>query len=122
MAPMPLPPFRGSLKVVPYQHEGKDVFIVLDHQEQLFEHQVVLPPLAFVVATMLDGRRESADVQKEIKEQMKIDVTTDEIDSVVRDLEHHLLLESGRTRERRQQMSDEFTKLPARPAKFVEGT
>jgi len=81
MAPMPLPPFRGTLKVIPYKHEGKDVFIVLDHQEQLFEHQVVLPPLAFVVATMLDGHRESADVQKEIKEQLKVDVSTDEIGS-----------------------------------------
>jgi len=122
MGPMPLPAFRGSLKVIPYKHEGKDVFIVLDHQEQLFEHQIVLPPLAFVVATMLDGRRESADVQKEIKEQLKVDVTTDEIEAVVRDLEHHLILESGKTRERRRQMADEFSKLPARPSKFVEGT
>jgi MEMO1 family protein len=122
MALMPLPPFRGTLKVVPYKHEGKEVFVVLDHQEQLFEHQVVLPPLAFVVATMLDGRREPADVQKEIKEQLKADVSTEEIEGVVRDLEHHLLLESARTRARRQEMADAFSALPARPAKFVEGT
>jgi len=32
-------------------------------------------------------------------------VRTEEIETVVRDLEHHLLLESGKTRERRQQMA-----------------
>src|SRR5690349_21509009 len=105
MADMPLPPFRGSLKVVPFKHEGKDVFVVLDHQEQLFEHQVVLPPMAFVVATLLDGRREVAEVQAEIKELLKVDVPAEEIENAVRDLEHHLLLESSRTRERRQQMA-----------------
>ena len=122
MAPMPLPALRGSLKIFPYKHEDKDVFVVLDHQEQLFEHQIVLPPMAFVVASLLDGRRDAAAVQKEIKEQLKVEVTTDEVESVVRDLEHHLLLESGRTREKRQQVADDFSKLPARPSKFVEGT
>ena len=118
---MPLPPFRGSLKVVPFKHEGKDVFVVLDHQEQLFEHQIVLPPMAFVVASFLDGRRETADVQAQILEHLKVEVKTEEIETVVRDLEHHLLLESSRTRERRQQMADEFAKLPTRPSKFVDG-
>jgi MEMO1 family protein len=122
MAAMPLPPFRGSLKVVPIKHEGKDVFVVLDHQEQLFEHQVVLPPLAFVIASFLDGRREIADVQAQILEHLKAEVKPEEIEGVVRDLEHHLLLESSRTRERRQQMAEEFSRLPSRPSKFVEGS
>jgi AmmeMemoRadiSam system protein B len=119
---MPLPAFRGTLNVIPHKHEGKDVFVVVDHQEQLFEHQVVLPPMAFVVASFLDGRRESADIQAEISKNLKVDVSTEEIEGVVRDLEHHLLLESGRTRERRQQITEEFSRLPARPARFVEGS
>jgi MEMO1 family protein len=119
---MPLPSFRGSLKVVPIKHEGKDVFVVLDHQEQLFEHQVVLPPLAFVVASFLDGRREIADIQAQIKEHLKADVASQEIENVVRDLDHHLLLESSRTRDVRSRVADEFAKLPSRPAKFVEGS
>src|SRR5436190_16296855 len=122
MAAMPLPPFRASLKVIPHKHEGKDVFVVLDHQEQLFEHQVVLPPLAFVIASFLDGRREIADVQAQILEHLKAEVKPEEIEGVVRDLEHHLLLESSRTRERRQQMAEEFSLLPSRPSKFIEGS
>jgi MEMO1 family protein len=122
MGPMPLPPFRGTLKVIPHKHQGKEAFVVLDHQEQLFEHQVVLPPLAFVVASFLDGRREVADIQAQIKEHLKADIPAEEIETVVRDLDHHLLLESSRTRERRSQVAEEFAKLPSRPSKFVEGT
>jgi len=119
---MPLPPFRNSLKVVPIKHEGKDVFVVLDQQEQLFEHQIVLPPLAFVIASFLDGRREIPDIQAEITKNLKVDVAAEEIETVVRDLDHHLLLESSRTRERRREVAEDFSKLPSRPAKFVQGS
>jgi AmmeMemoRadiSam system protein B len=118
---MPHPAFRGTLKVVPYKHEGKDVFVVVDHQEQLFEHQVVLPPLAFVVASLLDGRRETADVQAEIQAQLKVDITAAEIETVVRDLDQYLLLESPKTREKRAAAAAEFAALPSRPAQFVDG-
>jgi AmmeMemoRadiSam system protein B len=118
---MPHPAFRGTLKVVPYKHEGKDVFIVVDQQEQLFEHQVVLPPLAFVVGSLLDGRRETPDIQAEIKTQLKVDVQAREIESVVKDLDQYLLLESPKVQEKRRAVADEFAALPARPAQFVEG-
>jgi hypothetical protein len=29
---MPIPPVRASLRIVPFKHEGKDVFLVDDHQ------------------------------------------------------------------------------------------
>src|SRR5436190_7933504 len=118
---MPHPQFRGSLKVIPYKHEGKDVFILIDQQEQLFEHQVVLPPLPFVVASLLDGRRGTPEVQAESKAQLKADISADEIDNVVRELDHHLLLESSRVREMRQTVAEAFAKLPSRPAQFIEG-
>src|SRR5579859_1118895 len=118
---MPHPAFRGTLKVVPFKHEGKDVFIVVDHQEQLFEHQVVLPPLAFVVGSLLDGRRGTPDIQAEIKTQLKVDVGAQEIESVVKDLDQYLLLESPRVQEKRRAVADEFAALPARPAQFVDG-
>jgi len=118
---MPHPPFRGTLKVIPYKHEGRDVFIVVDHQEQLFEHQVVLPPLAFVVASMLDGRRETAGIQAEIKAQLKVDIPPAEIEAVVGDLDKNLLLESEAVRAKRAAVAAEFAALPTRPAQFVEG-
>ncbi|HLY10324.1 MAG TPA: AmmeMemoRadiSam system protein B [Planctomycetota bacterium] len=118
---MPHPAFRGTLKVIPYKHEGKDVFIVVDQQEQLFDHQIQLPPLAFVVASLLDGRRETADIRAEIQAQLKVDLKPEEIESVVHDLDQYLLLESGAVQERRRQIADDFAKLSSRPAQFVDG-
>ncbi|HVR84716.1 MAG TPA: AmmeMemoRadiSam system protein B [Planctomycetota bacterium] len=118
---MPHPAFRGTLKIIPYKHEGKDVFVVLDHQEQLFEHQVVLPPLAFVVGSLLDGRRETPDIQSEIKTQLKVEIKAQEIESVVKDLDQYLLLESPRVRDKRRAVAEEFAALPARPTQFVQG-
>jgi hypothetical protein len=122
MAAMPLPPFRTTLKIVPVKQEDREVFVALDHQEQLFEHQIALPPMAFVVACLLDGRREVADVRRAILEQLKVDVGEQEIQDVVRDLEHHYLLESARTRARRREFDDAFRQAPSRAARFVPGT
>jgi AmmeMemoRadiSam system protein B len=119
---MPHAAFRPTLKVIPYKHEGKDVFIVVDPQEQLFDHQVVLPPLAFVVASLLDGRRETADVQAEIRTQLKAEVSAEEIEGVVKDLDQYLLLESDPVRAKRREAVEEFSKLTSRPLQFVEGT
>jgi len=119
----PIPRFRGTLRVVPFQHEGKDVFLAMDPQEALFDHQVVLPPVAFVVASFLDGRRDAAEVQREIAEKLKgARIPVEDIESVVRDLEDHLLLESERAQDRRREVEKEFLGRPAREARFVQGT
>lgn len=120
---MPLPPFRPTLRVVPFRHDGQDVFLAIDSHEGLIEHPVVLPPLAFVVASLLDGAREAADVRREIAAKFQgLDLTPEEIDSVVRDLDRHYLLESEQVRDRRRAIEDEYRALPARPPRFVQGT
>lgn len=118
---MTFPALRSALKVTPFQHEGKDAFQVAD-QEHLFEHGLVLPPIAFVVASFLDGRRDAAAIQAEILAQLKVEVRPEEIQAVVRDLDQHLLLESDRARARRAEIAAAFTKLPSRPSRFVSGT
>src|SRR6185295_1272247 len=115
---MTLPPLRDRLKIAPITHEGKQAFQVQD-LEHLFDHALLLPPLGFVVASFLDGRREAADVQAQILEHLKAEVKIEEIETVARDLEHHLLLETSRTRERRKELADAFANLPSRPARFV---
>lgn len=118
---MPLPPLRGSLKVSQRKHEGKEVFVVQD-QEHLFDHVVVLPPLAFVVASFLDGRREAADIQAEIRTHLKAEIPVEEIENVARELDHHLLLDSARANGRRTEIAGEFATMTARPAQFVQGS
>ncbi len=119
---MPLPPLRASLKIVPAKHDGHEIFVAMDPQEQLFEQQIALPPIAFVIGALLDGRREVADVRKAVLDQLKVEVSDDEVQNVVRDLDQHLLLDSARSRARRQELESGFLALPRRPARFVPGT
>ncbi len=119
---MPIPPVRPSLRIVPFKHEGKDVFLVADSQEELFEHQVVLPPLAFVVASLLDGERETLDVHRELLAKFPdAPVTVEDVENAVRDLDQHLILETARTRARRREIEEAFLALPDRPSRFVKG-
>ena len=58
---MPLPRFR-NMDVIPIEEEGKPIFIIQDN-EGLFDHTLRLPPMAFVVASLLDGVREIKGIQ-----------------------------------------------------------
>lgn len=120
---MPLPPLRSSLRIVPFQHEGKDVFLVADPREELFSHQMILPPFGFVVATFLDGRREGPDVLREILAKFPDSgVRLEDVEAAVRDLDQNLLLESARVRARRREVETAFLAEPLRPSRFVTGT
>jgi hypothetical protein len=120
---MPLPRFRPVLKIVPFKHEDKDVFLVQDQAENLFDHSIVLPPIAFVVAAFLDGRREAEDVRAAIVEQFPgAEIKIEDIRNVVRDLDEHFLLESDRADRRRLEIREGWTKAASRASKFVPGT
>lgn len=120
---MPLPPFRhGTLRVVPFKHEGKDVFLVSDPHESLFDHQVVLPPFAFVVAQYLDGARDAGEVRKAILEDFpKVEIKVGDVEAVVRDLDEHLLLDSERVVSKRREVEEGFLSSPIRASRFVQG-
>lgn len=120
---MPVPPVRPSLRIVPFKHEGKDVFLVADQQENLFDHQIILPPLGFVVASMLDGEKEAPEVLKDVLEKFpQSGVTLEHVEGAIADLDQHLMLESDRARARRREIEEAYLAKPSRPARFVPGT
>jgi hypothetical protein len=118
---MPLPALRGTVRIQPFKHEGRDAFLAVDSQEQLFDHSIVLPPLAFVVASLLDGRRDLEDLRREIKAQLGVDVPDEPLRGAIEDLDKHLLLESEPVRERRKAVERDYLAKPERPARFVAG-
>lgn len=115
------PRFRDSFKIFPTRHEGKEVFVLVDEREHLFDGYVQLPPFYFVVASLLDGKRDGAAIAREIKEQLKTDIPVEEIDAAVRELDRALLLESPAVQEKRRAELEAWSRLPARPVKFVGG-
>src|SRR3989442_10173204 len=119
----PLPAFRQLLKVVPFEHEGMPAFRVQDQAEGLFDHVILLPALAFVVARFLDGRLDAEGVRKAILEQIpQADLTVENILQIVADLDQHYLLESERVRARRTETQQAWHSSPTRAPKFVPGT
>lgn len=119
---MPIPPVRPSLRIVPFKHDGKDVFLVDDHQEGLFEHQIVLPPLGFVVASLLDGEREADDVHRALLEKFPgSGVELEHVTAAIADLDQHLLLETERAHGKRREIEEAFLARPLRPSRFVQG-
>ncbi len=119
---MHLPRFRPFVKVVPCRHQGKDLFLAMDPQEALFDHQVALPPMAFAVAAFLDGRRDVEDVRKALEENLKgITFEAREIEGAVQDLDQHQLLGTERLEERRREVERASLARPTRPARFVQG-
>ncbi len=115
---MPLPRFR-TLDVIPVEEEGKPVFLVRDN-EGLFEHTLRLPPMAFVVATLLDGVRDLKGIREAIAAQFNgTDLPEKDLEGIVADLDANLLLESEKVFRRRQEISSAFTDAPTRPARFA---
>ncbi len=122
MRRMPVPPLRSSLRIVPFKHEGRDVFLVDDRQEDLFGHQVILPPLGFVVASFLDGEREAADVLREILLKFpQSGLQLEHVEAAIRDLDDHLMLESERVGKKRRDLEETYLALASRPSRFVAG-
>ncbi len=120
---MALPRFRTAIKVTPVEREGKQLFVASDPYEGVFDHQVALPPIAFVVASFLDGERDAASVRSGILEQFPdAGVQEEDVRKVVEDLDQHYLLESERLAARRRDVEGEWNSLAARAAKFVDGS
>jgi MEMO1 family protein len=116
---MPHPRFRDTFKIFTAQKDGQEVFVVVDEREHFLPGTVVLPPFYFVVASLLDGRRDSVAIQAEIREQLKAEVGVEEIDRVVKDMEENLLLESPRVLELRKAQLADYLAAPTRPLQFV---
>ncbi|MBI2901905.1 MAG: AmmeMemoRadiSam system protein B [Planctomycetes bacterium] len=117
-ASMNLPRLR-PLDVVPVEHEGKTMFRARDN-EGIIEQEVVLPPVVFVVWSMLDGSVGLADLQDRIAERFKgTKIPLQDLENIVRDLDEHFLLESDRLAERRREIADAYRNAPHRPPKFA---
>ncbi len=107
------------MDVIPIEEEGKPVFIIRDN-EGLFDHTLRLPPMAFVVASLLDGVREIKGIQDTIAEQFEGTVVPEEeLKTIVEDLDKNLLLESKRVSDKRNAIIEEFSRLPNRPSRFA---
>lgn len=111
---MPVPKLR-SLDLMAGQWNGQQAVVARDH-EGLLPSPVVLPLPVFLVAVLLDGRRDVLDVQVEYARLTQGQILPRaDLERVISDLDAHHLLETPRLADRRREITEAFRAAPHRP-------
>jgi MEMO1 family protein len=101
------------------EHEGQ-AFICIRDPEGFVEEQLLLSPVAFFVASMLDGTNAPTDIQYEFMKQTRKALPDDLITEVVEYLDEQGFLMTERGEARIRKVVEEFAASNVRPA-YVAG-
>jgi AmmeMemoRadiSam system protein B len=117
-AESPLPPLRRELEIMPYEHEGRPVFLLSDADSE-GDQALALSPGGMAVASLLDGRRTAAQIAEAFSRETGTVIGAAEITAVVKQLDAAGLLETAAALAARRARLEAFLKNPARPAMFA---
>jgi len=110
---MPVPKLR-PLDLVAGQWNGRQTVVARDY-EGLLESPVLLPLPVYLVALLLDGRREALDVQVEYARLTGGQILPrPDLDRIIADLDHHHLLESPDLERHRREVEMAYRAAPHR--------
>ncbi len=110
---MPVPKLR-PLDLVAGEWQGRRAVYARDY-EGLLESPVLLPLPVFLVALLLDGRREIIDVQGEYARLTGGTILSGwDLDRIIQDLDAHHLLETPRLAQRRRDVEQAYRAAPHR--------
>ena len=109
------PKLRSRLEAVPIRRSG-DLYIALRDLEGLNPDVLALTPQAYFIITLLDGTNSIVDIQAAYMRNFGDILYSENIDGLIEKLDLHLFLENDRSRTRRQELVDEFSSQPLRPA------
>lgn len=96
--------------------QGGQRYICLRDPEGIVEHQIVLSPAAFFVATQLDGQTDVNAIQRAFAQQFGGQAAPEDILRIVNDLDKEGFLLSERFEARRRQVETAFLASALRPA------
>lgn len=104
-----------AVEATPVRQDDQ-VLVLLRDPEELSPGEMVITPGAYLLMTLLDGTRDSADVQAALLEQSGQFVARDAVEAFIGQLDEAFLLENEKTGIRRNVMLKEYQDLPSRPA------
>ncbi|MBI4424652.1 MAG: AmmeMemoRadiSam system protein B [Elusimicrobia bacterium] len=110
-----LPALRQDLEIVPFEHEGRPLFLLQDPESGARE-TMGLSPAGMAVASLLDGRRRVEDVLSALKEAAGLTLAAQDVARIAQQLEQAGLLETEAVRERRRRILREFAESSVRKA------
>ena len=109
-------PSLRAVEVTPIQHEGQQVIVVRD-PEGLCQQSLAVPPLVFLVMSLLDGQHDVRAMQEALTRAAGGQlVTAEQIEQIVAELDEFYLLENERTAARRLELDRDYESLVVRPA------
>lgn len=107
-------PKLRHLEAIPVKQQGRDLIALRDTQGYL-HNLVVLPPPIFYLASLCDGTRSLRDLQAAYVRRFGDIITSDQVASIIAELDDKLLLDSARFKAYRKAFDDEYLSLPNRP-------
>lgn len=113
-AESPLPPLRQAVEAVEIEHEGKPLVLLRD-QEGLTDQSIAVPIPAFLITMMLDGRNTAKDIQTAFSKATGSLIGTNEIESLVHQLDKAEFLETVSVQKKRLDVLNRFLQNPSRP-------
>lgn len=109
---------RHELEVVPYEHEGKSIFLLADSESE-DDRAVGLSPVAVAAASLFDGRRTAREVAAGFERETGQAISEDDVLTIARKLEEQGLLETAEADAARRARLDAFRKSAVRASRFL---
>lgn len=109
------PHIRRDLEFFPVQEQGRQLVLIRDNLG-LVEQGKVVPPVVYLIMTLLDGTRTVRDLQTVLtRENGGVLVGSDEVERLLTQLDESFLLDSLRFRKAKDRIVDSFTSKGVRP-------
>jgi AmmeMemoRadiSam system protein B len=107
-------PKLRHLEAIPAKQQGKDMIALRDPQGYL-RNLVLVPPPLFFMASLCDGTHSLRDIQAAYVRRYGDIITSDQVASIIAQLDDKLLLDSPRFQAMKKNLDDEYLSLPNRP-------
>lgn len=107
-------PKLRRLEAFPVKQQGRDM-IALRDPEGYSRNVMLLPPPVYYLASLCDGTRSLRDLQAAYVRRFGDIITSDQVSSILADLDRKLLLDSDTFRNYKRRLDEEYLSLPNRP-------
>ncbi len=107
-------PRLRRLEAFPVKQQGRDM-IALRDPEGYSRNVVLLPPPIYYIASLCDGTRSLRDLQAAYVRRFGDIITSDQVASILAELDRKMLLDSGTFRAYKRRLDEEYLSLPNRP-------
>ncbi len=104
-----------GIEAFPIERDGQRYICVKDHL-QLSDKMLVIPPAAFYILSLLDGKHCLSDIQTEFKAQVGADLGREDLKGILNQLDNAHLLENDNYKAYKDEKTREFLDSDLRPS------